>query len=145
VKPTTPAHAIAHWLVKSEPDAYSWSDLVREKRTIWSGVRNFAARNHLKAMHRGDPVLFYESVSTKAIVGLASVTRTAFPDETADEAGWVAVEIAAVEPLQHPVTLDRIKSERALVQMALVRIGRLSVQPVTAAEFARVLELGRNG
>lgn len=142
VKSPVPA-ATTHWLVKSEPDAYAWSDLVRDKRTVWSGVRNFAARNHLKAMHRGDPVLFYESVSTKAVVGIAKVTRTAFPDPTADEPGWVAVELAAVDALPHPVALDRIKSERALAQMALVRIGRLSVQPVAPVEFARILEIGR--
>ena len=131
----------AGWLVKSEPESYSWADLVRDKHTAWTGVRNFAARNHLKAMRRGDRVLFYESGGPKAVVGIAEVTRPAFPDETADEPGWVAVELKAVAPLARPVTLEQIKAEPALAQMALVRIGRLSVQPVTAAEFERILKL----
>src|SRR5688572_22684911 len=103
-----------YWLVKSEPDSYAWSDLVRDGKTDWTGVRNFAARNHLKAMQPGDRVLFYESVTTKAIVGIAEVTRAAFPDKTADEPGWVAVELKAVQPLAHPVTLEQVKAEPAL-------------------------------
>jgi predicted RNA-binding protein with PUA-like domain len=128
--------------VKSEPEAYSWADLVRDGRTAWTGVRNFAARLHLKAMQRGDRVLFYESVGPKTVVGIAEVTRPAFPDETADEPGWVAVELKAVAPLARPVTLAEIKTQPALANMALLRIARLSVQPVTAAEFGHIVKLG---
>lgn len=130
-----------YWLVKSEPDSYSWADMVRDGRTAWTGVRNFAARNHLKAMQRGDMVLFYESVTTKAVVGVAKVSKLAFPDETADEPGWVAVELKADKPLTRPVTLAEIKKDAKLHEMALLRISRLSVQPVTEAEYERILEL----
>ena len=130
-----------YWLVKSEPESYAWTDLVRDGRTAWTGVRNFAARNNLSAMKRGDRVFFYESVTTKAIVGLAEVTKTAFPDTTADEAGWVAVELKAVEPLKRPVSLAEIKAEPSLSNMGLVRRGRLSVSPVTAEEYKKILEL----
>lgn len=131
-----------YWLVKSEPETYGWNDFVREGHTDWTGVRNFAARINLRAMQRGDQVLFYESVSTKAIVGLAKVSRTAFPDKTADEEGWVAVELEAGKALAHPVTLGAIKQEPALAKMALLRLSRLSVQPVTRAEFERIVKLG---
>jgi predicted RNA-binding protein with PUA-like domain len=130
-----------YWLVKSEPETYSWADLVRDGRTDWTGVRNYAARLNLRAMQRGDRVLFYESVTTKAVIGLAEITKTAFPDTTADEPDWVAVEVKAVEPLQRPVTLEEIKQQPALAKMALLRLSRLSVQPVTAAEFKAVLKL----
>jgi predicted RNA-binding protein with PUA-like domain len=132
----------AHWLVKSEPETYAWTDLVRDGKTDWTGVRNFAARNHLKAMQPGDRVYFYESGGPKAIVGIAEVSRAAFPDKTADEDGWVAVELKAVAPLKKAVTLEQVKAEPALKAMALVRLGRLSVQPVTPEEFARVAALG---
>lgn len=131
-----------YWLVKSEPESYAWTDLVRDKRTEWTGVRNFAARLHLKAMQPGDRVLFYESGGPKAVVGLAEVTRAAFPDKTADEPGWVAVELKAVAPLKQAVTLAQIKTEPALNNMALLRLSRLSVQPVTRAEFERIVKLG---
>ena len=131
-----------YWLVKSEPEAYAWADLVRDGRTDWTGVRNYAARNNLSAMRRGDHVLFYESVTTKAIVGRATVTRTAFPDKTADEPGWVAVELTADAALAQPVTLAALKESKTLAKMSLVRISRLSVHPVTAAEFKQVLKLG---
>jgi predicted RNA-binding protein with PUA-like domain len=131
-----------YWLVKSEPESYSWRDFVRDGRTDWTGVRNFAARNHLKAMSRGDRVLFYESVTTKAVLGIAEVSRTALPDKTADEPGWVAVELKPVEPLPSPVSLPAIKADPALAKMTLLRLSRLSVQPVTAAEFARIKKLG---
>jgi predicted RNA-binding protein with PUA-like domain len=130
------------WLVKSEPDAYAWADLVRDKHTAWTGVRNYQARLHLVAMRLGDRVLFYESVTTKAVVGLARVTKTAFPDPTAAEPGWVAVELAAVSPLPRPVPLARIKAEPALAQMALLRQSRLSVMPLTGAAFDCILKLG---
>jgi predicted RNA-binding protein with PUA-like domain len=133
-----------YWLVKSEPESYAWTDLVRDGRTAWTGVRNFAARNNLSGMKRGDRVFFYESVTTKAVVGIAEVTKTAFPDATADEAGWVAVELKAVEPLKRPVSLAEIKAESSLSNMGLVRRGRLSVSPVTAEEYEKILELSAN-
>ena len=132
-----------YWLVKSEPDSYSWSDFVRDKKTAWTGVRNFAARLHLNAMRPGDRVFFYESMTTKAIVGTGEVTRAAFPDSTADEPGWVAVELKAGPPLEKPVSLAAIKAEPALAKMALLRISRLSVQPVTRAEFDRILKMSK--
>ena len=130
-----------HWLVKSEPETYSWDDLVRDKKTDWTGVRNFAARLHLKAMAVGDEVFFYHSGESKSIVGLARVTKPFFPDPTADEEGWVAVELAPIKPLHHPVTLASIKAVPALKDMKLVRESRLSVSPVRPAEFAQILKL----
>lgn len=130
-----------YWLVKSEPETYSWDDLVRDQRTDWTGVRNFAARNHLKAMQRGDRALFYHSGEGKSVVGIAEVTKPAFPDKTADEEGWVAVELKAVEPLKRAVTLAEIKSTPALANMALIRLSRLSVQPVARAEFDHILKM----
>ncbi|MFZ9683226.1 MAG: EVE domain-containing protein [Cephaloticoccus sp.] len=132
-----------HWLVKSEPDAYAWADLVRDKRTAWTGVRNYQARIHLNAMRKGDLVFFYESVTTKAVVGVAEVTRPAFPDTTAEDPGWVAVELKAVKPLAAPVPLAAIKAEPSLAQIALLRQSRLSVMPLTKAEFAAIEKLGR--
>lgn len=131
-----------YWLVKSEPDTYSWDTFVRDGRTDWTGVRNYAARLHLKAMHPGDEVLYYHSNEGKAVVGIARVTKPAFPDTTADEEGWVAVELAPVAPLKNPVTLATIKTEAALKNIALVRQGRLSVMPLKPAEFARIVKLG---
>lgn len=131
-----------YWLVKSEPEAYAWSDLVRDKRTAWTGVRNYQARIHLNAMRAKDRVFFYESVTTKAVVGVAEVVRTAFPDKTADEPGWVAVELKAVAPLARPVTLAQIKAEPALAAIALLRQSRLSVMPLTRAEFDCISALG---
>jgi len=124
-----------HWLVKSEPEAYSWEKFNREKKADWTGVRNFGARNNLRAMRRGDQVLFYESVTTKAVVGVAEVTKEAFRDATAVEGDWSAVELMAVQALAKPVTLERIKAEKSLAAIALVRQGRLSVVPLTKAEF----------
>ena len=132
-----------YWLVKSEPDAYAWTDLVRDGRTAWTGVRNYAARIHLNTMRPGDRVLFYESMTTKAVVGTAEVTRAAFPDTTAEEPGWVAVELKAGPALAHPVTLTAVKADPALAKMTLLRISRLSVQPVLRAEFDRILKLGK--
>jgi len=130
-----------YWLVKSEPETYSWADFAKERRTKWTGVRNFAARNNLKAMHRGDRVLFYHSVSTKAVVGVAEVAGPAFADPTASEGDWVAVELKALNALPRPIALDEIKAEPLLANMALLKNSRLSVQPVTRAEFDRVLKL----
>lgn len=131
-----------YWLVKSEPETYSWDDLVRDKRTAWTGVRNYAARLHLKAMQVGDEVLFYHSVEEKSVVGIARVSKTAFPDTTADEEGWVAVELTPLKPLGKPITLAQIKAEESLQQIGLVRQGRLSVMPLKTAEFSRILKLG---
>ena len=131
-----------YWLVKSEPETYSWADLVRDGRTDWTGVRNYAARLHLKAMRKGDEVFFYHSGDAKSIVGIARVTQAAFPDTTADEPGWVAVGLAPVAPLKQPVTLAQIKAIAALQDIALIRQGRLSVQPLKPAEFSRIRQLG---
>jgi predicted RNA-binding protein with PUA-like domain len=132
-----------YWLVKSEPDTYAWTDFVRDGLTAWTGVRNYSARIHLNTMRPGDRVLFYESMTSKAVVGTAEVTRAAFPDSTADEAGWVAVELRAGIALAKPVTLAAIKAEPALAKMTLLRISRLSVQPVARAEFERIVKMGR--
>jgi predicted RNA-binding protein with PUA-like domain len=131
-----------YWLVKTEPEAYAWTQFVKDKRTSWDGVRNFAARIHLKAMKVGDAVLFYESVTTKAIVGIAEVSKTAYPDPTADEEGWVSVELKAVRPLARPVTLAEIKLDATLEGILLVRQSRLSVAPLKKAEFDRIVKLG---
>lgn len=131
-----------HWLVKSEPEAYAWETLLREKKTNWTGVRNYAARNHLRAMRKGDQVLFYASVTTKAVLGVAEVAREAFPDATAEEGDWSAVELKALRSLPRPVTLGEIKAEKSLANIMLVRQGRLSVVPLTSAEFETILRLG---
>lgn len=131
-----------YWLVKSEPEAYAWTDLVKDQQTAWTGVRNFQARIHLNAMKPGDRVLFYESVTTKAIVGIAEVTKPAFPDTTADEPGWVAVQIKAVSPLAQPVTLAQIKADPTLSEIPLLRQSRLSVMPLTRPVFKHLIKLG---
>lgn len=136
------ASSLRHWLVKSEPESYAWTDLVRDGRTAWTGVRNYAARIHLNTMQPGDRVLFYESMTTKAVVGRAEVTKAAFPDTTADEPGWVAVEVKAVKPLARPVTLAQIKAAPSLAKIELLRQSRLSVVPVTPEEFAIIEKMG---
>ncbi len=132
-----------YWLAKSEPEAYAWATLVKEGRTAWTGVRNFQARNNLRAMRRGDRVLFYHSVSEKQIVGIATVLREAYADPTATEGDWSCVDLAPVKPLALPVTLDTIKADTALRDIPLVRQSRLSVTPLAEKEFRRLLELGR--
>jgi predicted RNA-binding protein with PUA-like domain len=131
-----------YWLVKQEPSAYSWDDFVRDGRTSWTGVRNFTARNNLRAMQEGDEVLFYHSVVGKAVVGLAKVARTAYPDPTAKEGDWSAVDLVPLKPLPQPVTLEQIKATPKLKEIALVRLSRLSVQPLEEAEFREILRLG---
>jgi predicted RNA-binding protein with PUA-like domain len=131
-----------YWLVKQEPESYSFQTLVKDGRTSWTGVRSFAARLHLRAMKKGDQVLYYHSVSEKQIVGIARVEREAYADPTATEGDWSCVDLAPVRPLKEPVTLAAIKSDKILQKMALVKIGRLSVTPVTAEQFERVLKLG---
>jgi predicted RNA-binding protein with PUA-like domain len=130
-----------YWLVKSEPDSYSWSDLVAEGKTSWTGVRNFTARNNLRSMRVGDEVLFYHSVTVKAVVGIAKVVRAAYPDPTAKEGDWSTVDLAPVKPLRNPVTLDQIKARRALKKISLVRQSRLSVHAFTGAEFREIVNL----
>ena len=130
-----------YWLAKSEPETYSWADLVKDGKTAWTGVRNFQARINLRAMKSGDRVLFYHSGEGKEIVGLAKVVKEAYPDPTAKEGDWVCVDLAAVKPLMKSVTLPAVKADSALKNMVLVKNSRLSVQPITEKEFARVLEL----
>ncbi len=132
-----------HWLVKQEPSAYSWDDFVQDGKTAWTGVRNFQARNNLQAMRRGDRVLYYHSVTGKAVVGEAGVVREAYPDPTAQEAGWVCVDLAPVKTLPRPVTLEEIKADTRLETIALLRQSRLSVMPLTAAEYRVIRGLAR--
>ncbi|HEX5654099.1 MAG TPA: EVE domain-containing protein [Chitinophagaceae bacterium] len=132
---------MAYWLVKSEPSAYSWEKFTEEKETAWTGIRNYAARLHLNGMQKGDEVLFYHSNEGLDIVGIAKVTKTAYQDPTTDDERWVAVDLKAHKKLKKPVSLDTIKKDKRLANMALVRIGRLSVQPVTDAEFKAIMEL----
>ena len=132
-----------YWLVKSEPESFSWSDLVKAGVTQWTGVRNFQARNNLRAMALGDLVLFYHSVSEKQIVGIAVVSRAAFQDPTSDDPNWLCVEIKPNQALNQPVTLETIKSDKALNTMPLVKHSRLSVTPLEKAHFDQVLKLSK--
>ena len=131
-----------HWLVKSEPSAYSWSDLVREKKTAWTGVRNFQARNNLRAMKKGDLVLFYQSVTDPSVQGISEVVKEAYPDPTATEGDWSCVDLVPVKALPSPVTLTAIKAETALAEICLIKQSRLSVMPVTEKEYNRILKMG---
>jgi predicted RNA-binding protein with PUA-like domain len=130
------------WLVKQEPSAYSWANLMEDGRTSWTGVRNYTARNNLRRMQKGDEVLFYHSVEEKSVVGLARVVREAYKDSTAKEGDWSTVDIAPVKPLPRPVTLEQIKATASLKKVALVRQGRLSVMPLSAAEFRKIVAMG---
>jgi predicted RNA-binding protein with PUA-like domain len=130
-----------HWLVKSEPTVYSWDQLAKDKQTTWDGIRNYAARIHLRAMKIGDEVLFYHSNEGMEIVGIAKVFKEAYQDPTTDDANWVAVDLKAHKKLKKPVNLLQIKSDKRLKEMALVRIGRLSVQPVSEKEWNLIMEL----
>lgn len=130
-----------YWLIKTEPGAYSWDDLVKLKRDHWDGVRNFRARNNLKAMKVGDLAFFYHSVNEKAIVGIAKVVREHYPDSTTDDDRWVVVDVVPERKLKRPVTLAEVKATPKLSNSALVRIGRLSVQPVTPEEFDTIIEM----
>lgn len=132
---------MAYWLVKSEPDTYSWEKFTEEKQTVWNGVRNYAARGHMKAMKKGDEVFFYHSNEGLDIVGIAKVSKEAYQDPTTDDDRWVAVDLKVHKKLKKPVSLDTIKKDKRLANMALVRIGRLSVQPVTDAEYKIIMEL----
>ena len=132
-----------YWLVKQEPEAYSWADLLRDGRTEWTGVRSFQARNNLRAMKKEDPVFFYHSVTDKKVVGLARVEREAYPDPTADGGDWVSVDLVPVKPLAASVSLEEIKADRILRVIPLVKQGRLSVMPLTREQFERLLKLSQ--
>jgi predicted RNA-binding protein with PUA-like domain len=132
---------MAYWLVKSEPSVYSWDQFVQEKETVWTGVRNYAARLHLRGMKTGDQVLYYHSNEGLDIVGVAKVSKEAYQDPTTDDERWVAVNITAFKPLKKPVSLEQVKNDPVLKNMALVRIGRLSVQPVTDAEWKLIMKM----
>ena len=131
-----------HWLVKSEPFKYSWQKFNEDGRTFWDGVRNYQARNNLKAMKEGDLVLFYHSNEGKNVVGIAKVVKEFYQDPTSDDANWVVVDLSPVETLKNPVSLEQIKAEPSLVDISLVRQGRLSVMPLKAEEFDKILEMG---
>jgi len=131
------------WLVKQEPSDYSWSDFVDDGSTSWTGVRNFAARNHLRRMAKGDEVLFYHSGEEKSVVGIATVTRAAYRDTTAKEGDWSAVDLAPLKASPKPVTLAEIKAKPELKNIALVRQSRLSVMPLGKKEFELILRMGR--
>ena len=132
---------MAHWLMKSEPESYSWDDLVRDGATEWDGVRNNAARLHLKAMKPGDEAFFYHSMSDKAVVGIMKIVRSAEPDPKAPD--WVRVRVEPVRKLERPVTLADIKAEPSLAKMELIRQSRLSVAPVRDEEWKKVLEMAK--
>ncbi len=132
-----------YWIVKQEPETYSWDDFCKDKSVDWTGVRNYQARNHLRAMQGGDLVFFYHSMTEKRIVGVAKVIQTAFPDPTADEGDWSAVTLTPVKPLRVPVSLVQIKADPVLQKMALVRNSRLSVSPVLDLEFKQILKLSQ--
>lgn len=131
-----------HWLVKSEPFKYSWEKFNKDGRTFWDGVRNYQARNNLKAMKEGDLVLFYHSNEGKNVVGVAKVVKEFYQDPTTLDPNWVVVDLVPLETLKNPVTLEQIKAEESLKDISLVRQGRLSVMPLKAAEFDKILEMG---
>ncbi|HEY8734031.1 MAG TPA: EVE domain-containing protein [Puia sp.] len=133
---------MSHWLIKSEPEVYSWDQLVEDKKTRWDGIRNYAARLHLRNMKKGDEVFFYHSNQGTEIVGIASVLKEAYPDPTSTDPAWFAVDIKPLRKLKKPVSLDLIKKEKKLASMALVRISRLSVQPVTEDEWQIIMKMG---
>lgn len=132
-----------YWLVKQEPSAYSWDDFVRDGKTLWTGVRNFQARNHLRAMKQKDRVLFYHSVTGKSVVGEAEVVRTAFPDPTATEGDWSCVELKPRKAFKRPVSLEEIKAEPRLKDIGLLRQSRLSVMPLQPGEYEIITSLGQ--
>ena len=134
-----------YWIVKQEPEAYSWATFVKDARVAWTGVRNFQARNNLRAMKQGDLVLFYHSVSEKQVVGIARVQHEAYADPTAKEGDWSCVDLVPVKALKAPVTLEVIKADKLLKGMPLVKQTRLSVTPLTREQFERVVKLGSSG
>jgi predicted RNA-binding protein with PUA-like domain len=132
---------MAYWLVKSEPFKYSWDQFIKDKQTFWDGVRNYAARNNLRSMRIGDRVLWYHSNEGLEIVGIAEVIKEHYQDPTTSEEAWVVVDLKPVKKLTNPVSLAQVKAEKRLSQMALIKLGRLSVQPVTEQEWKVVMEL----
>jgi predicted RNA-binding protein with PUA-like domain len=130
-----------YWVVKQEPESYSWETFVKDKKTAWTGVRNFAARNNLRAMKKGDGVLYYHSGEAKQIVGLARVLKEAYADPTADEGDWSAVDLAPEKTLASPVTLATVKADKTLADIQLARISRLSVSILNEAQFKRIMAL----
>jgi predicted RNA-binding protein with PUA-like domain len=132
---------MAHWLIKSEPFKYSWDQFVKDKVTFWDGVRNYAARNNLRAMKKGDQVFFYHSNEGMEIVGIAKVVKEAYQDPTTPDEAWSVVDFSPVRKIKKPVTLAQVKEEASLQNMALIKLSRLSVQPVTDAEWATVLKM----
>ena len=132
-------HMKNFWLVKTEPSSYSWTDFTKDGKTNWTGVRNFAARNNLRKMRKGDEVLFYHSGEDKAVVGTAKVVREAYPDSTATEGDWSAVDLAPIKPLRRPIALHAVKANPKLKNILLVRQSRLSVMPLSAADFHEIL------
>jgi predicted RNA-binding protein with PUA-like domain len=141
-QPKKDSASAGFWLVKQEPEAYSWDDLVRDGRTDWTGVRNFQARNNLRQMKAGDAVLFYHSGDSKSVVGIAAVAKAGYPDPTSDEAQWVAVDIKPVKPLKKPVTLAAMRENSKLSNLLLIRQSRLSVMPLTKDEFQTIVTMG---
>lgn len=135
---------MAYWLVKSEPFKYSWEQFEKDGQTFWDGVRNYAARNFLKEMKKGDEVLFYHSNEGLEIVGVAKVVKEHYPDPTTEEEAWVAVDLKPVKRLAKPVSLKQIKGDKRLAEMALLRLSRLSVQPVKEEEWEIIMELSKN-
>jgi predicted RNA-binding protein with PUA-like domain len=133
---------MAYWLVKSEPFKYSWDQFSKDGKTFWDGVRNYAARLHLMAMKKGDQLFFYHSNEGLEIVGIAKVVKEHYPDPTSEDPQWVAVDLAPVKKLKKAVTLQQMKADKRLAEMKLIKIGRLSVSPVTESEWKAVLELG---
>jgi predicted RNA-binding protein with PUA-like domain len=130
-----------HWLVKSEPFKYSWEQFQKDKKTFWDGVRNYQARNNLREMKKGDLVMFYHSNEGKEIVGIAKVVKEFYQDPTTDDTNWVVVDLAPFKKLKNTVTLETIKADKQLQNIALVKQGRLSVMPLKSEEFDRIIEL----
>jgi predicted RNA-binding protein with PUA-like domain len=128
-----------YWLLKTEPETFSWNDLLRDKKAGWDGVRNFQARKHLKDMKKGDKAFIYHTGDEKSIIGIATVIREAYPETKDPE--WVAVDLAPEKALKNPVSLAKVKQDKSLTEMKLVRVARLSVQPVKKEEFERIIEL----
>jgi predicted RNA-binding protein with PUA-like domain len=133
---------VSYWMVKQEPETYSWSDFVNDGVTDWTGVRNYQARNNLREMKPGERVLFYHSGKDKAVVGIAEVAKSAYPDPTADDAQWVAVDLKPIKALKNPVPLAAIRYDQRLSQLPLIRQSQLSVMPLTKEEFDVIVALG---
>ncbi len=133
----------AFWIIKQEPSQYNWKQFEKDRETYWDGVRNYQARNNLKKMKKGDNLLFYHSVVGKEIVGIAEVTKEAYPDPTTDDERWVVVNLKPIKPFKVPVTLEEIKATKELSEIALIKQARLSVMPITKKEFQVLLKLGK--